>query len=136
MPGGQSSDIPIERKRLRHAAEEMEANNAGRFRVARNMTTREQSLDLRSEAKCPAVARCIERFDAVGVTCKEDTAPHFVPDCECEHAAESMYHLGAVASVEVQERLSVGSRAEARALDLELHTQLRIVVDLAVEHDD
>ena len=47
-----------------------------------------------------------------------------------------MHHLGAVARVEMQERLRVGGRAEARAVGLEVHAQLRIVVNLAVEHDD
>src|SRR2546430_6683187 len=136
MPGGQSSDVAIERKRLGHAAEQMEANNAGRFRVARNMLAREQRLDLRSKAECPAVVCCVERFDAVGVACKEDAAPHLVPDCECEHATEPMHHLGAVARVEVQERLRVGGRAEACTLGFELHTQLRIIVNLDIEHND
>ncbi len=55
---------------------------------------------------------------------------------ESEHATEPMYHLGAVVRVKVQERLCVGGRTEAHAVVFEFRAQLRIVVDLAVEHDD
>ena len=36
----------------------------------------------------------------------------------------------------MQQHFRVGGRAEARAVGLEFRAQLRIVVDLAVEHDD
>jgi hypothetical protein len=47
-----------------------------------------------------------------------------------------MYHLGAVPRVKMQERLRVGSRTETGTVPLEFSAELRIVVDLAVEHDD
>jgi hypothetical protein len=47
-----------------------------------------------------------------------------------------MYHLGAVTRVEMQEHLRVGGRAKAGALCLEFGTELRIIVDLAIEYDD
>ena len=100
------------------------------------MTAGKQRLDLRGEAECPAVVCGVERLDAVRVAREEEAAPCFVPDCECEHAAQPMHHLGAMTRVEVQEHLRIGGRAEARAVGLELDAQLRIVVDLAVEHDD
>ena len=116
MAGRQSTNIAIERKRLGHAAEQMEADDAGRFRIARNMSAREQRLDLRGEAECPAIVCRVERLDAVGIARKEEATPRLVPDGESEHATEPMHHLGAVARVEMQQRLRVGGRAEARAV--------------------
>src|SRR4029077_7364990 len=116
--------------------EQIEADHAGWFRVARNLSAGEQRLDLRGEAECPAVVCGVERLDAVGVAREEEAAPRLIPDGECEHAAELVHYLGAMTRVEVQERLRVGGGAEARAVGLELGAQLRIVVDLAIEHDD
>jgi hypothetical protein len=47
-----------------------------------------------------------------------------------------MYHLAAVTLVEMQKCLRVGGRAEVGAVRFEFSTELRIVVNLAVEHDD
>jgi hypothetical protein len=46
MASGQSPDIAVKREWLRHAAEQMEADNTRRFRVARNVTARKQRLNL------------------------------------------------------------------------------------------
>src|ERR1700677_2525906 len=61
---------------------------------------------------------------------------HLVPDGKSEHSTKSMDHLGAVTRVEMQQHLRVGGRAEAGAVRLELGTELRIIVDLAIEYDD
>ena len=47
-----------------------------------------------------------------------------------------MHHVGTALRVEMQERLGIGGRAEARTIDLEFCAQLRIIVDFAVEYDD
>src|ERR1700691_2549074 len=61
---------------------------------------------------------------------------HLVPDSKSEHPTKSMYHLGAMARIEMQEHLGVGGRAEAGAVRLEFGAELRIIVDLAIEYDD
>ena len=114
----------------------MKAGNPRRLGIARNPAAREQCLDLRGEAKSPAVVCGVERLDAVGVAGKKEFAPHSIPDGEGEHAAQPVHHRGAVARVEVQKRLRIGGRAEARAGSLEFCAQRLVVVDLAVEGDD
>src|ERR1700733_10908641 len=59
-----------------------------------------------------------------------------VPDGKRKHSTKPMYHLGAVTRVEMQEHLRVGGRAEAGAVRLEFGTELRIIVDLAIDCDD
>src|SRR6202050_2748015 len=59
-----------------------------------------------------------------------------VPDGKRKHSTKPMYHLGAVTRVEMQQHLRVGARAEAGAVRLEFGTELRIIVDLAIEYDD
>src|ERR1700732_1305525 len=100
------------------------------------MSAREQRLDLRGEAKGPAVIRCVEWLDPIRIARQEKASPLLGPDSESKHATEPMYHLGAVTSIEVQERLRVGSRAKVGAVLLEFSAELRIVVDLAVENND
>src|SRR5580658_1913584 len=136
MASGQSPDVTVKREWLRHAAEQMEADNARRFGLAGNVTARNERLNLRGEAERPAVVCCVERLDAVRIACKEKASPRPVPNSKSEHPAESMNHLGTVARVEMQERFCVGGCAEACAVSLEFCAQLRIVVDFAVEHDD
>src|ERR1700680_533941 len=100
------------------------------------MPPREQRLDLRGEAKGPAVVRCVEGLDAVRISRQKKATPLLVPDSESKHAPEPMYHLGAITCIEMQERFRVGSRAKVGAVPLELSAELRIVVDLAVEDND
>src|SRR5205823_5297636 len=123
------------RKRLRHAAEEMEADQSGRLRIARDKAAGKERLDLRGEAETPAVIGGVERLYAVRVAGEKKRALAFVPDREGEHPAQALEHRAPVAGVEMQKRFRIGRRAEARALGLELGAQLRIIVNLAVEHD-
>ncbi len=136
VPGRQGANVAVERERLGHAAEQMEAGDPRRLGVARNPAAREQCLDLRGEAERPAVVCGVERLDAVGVAGEKELAPLLVPDRESEHAAQPVHHRSAVARVEVQQRFGIGGRAEAHALGLEFGAQRPVIVDLAVEGDD
>ena len=92
VPGRQRANIAVERERLGHAAEQMEAGNPRRLGIARNPAAREQCLDLRGEAERPAIVCGVERLDAVGVAGEKELVPLFVPDRESEHAAQPVHH--------------------------------------------
>src|SRR5579871_456427 len=55
MTGRQRADVPKQGERLGHAAEQFEADDTRRFRIARKSSAREQRLYLRSEAKRPSI---------------------------------------------------------------------------------
>src|SRR5580700_1188374 len=114
----------------------MEADHTCRFRVSRNLSARKQCFDLGSKAECPAVVRGVERLNAVGIARQEEATLHLVPDSKSEHATQPVNHPCAVTRVEMQECLRVGGCAEVGAFRLEFSAELRIVVNLAVEHDD
>ncbi len=119
VPGRQGANVAVERKRLGHASEQMKAGNSRRLGIARNAAAREQSLDLRGEAERPAVVCGVERLDAVRVASMKELVPVLIPDRETEHTAQPVHHRCAVARVEVQKRLRIGGRPEARAGSLE-----------------
>jgi len=104
-------------------------------RVEIDLAARERA-QLGRELELAARVAVVERFDPVAIACEHETPCLRVPDCNCEHAAESTHVLRAVALVEMEMDFGVAMRSERVALTLELTPQLRIVVDLAVLDDD
>src|SRR5580693_8478503 len=100
MAGRQRSDIPVKRKWLRHAAEQMEADHTRWFRVARNVAACKQRLNLGGKAERPSVVCGVKRLDAVRIACKEKATPRPIPYDESKHATEPMHHVSAVMRIE------------------------------------
>src|SRR5262249_27258005 len=132
----QRANIPIERERLRHATKQMEAYEPSRLWVSRDAIAREQRLDLRCKTECPTVIRSVKRLDTVSVAREKQAVAFCVPHRECEHAAQTVHHLGAVLRIEVQQHFCIGARAESRSLSLEIPSQLRMIIDFAIKYDD
>src|ERR1700676_3213330 len=82
-----AADRAPRRERLRHAAEEIEADLARWIDVARNRAGCEQSLDLGGKAADPAVVAIIEWFDPVRIARQHYDALPRVPKRECKHSA-------------------------------------------------
>src|SRR5437899_586728 len=77
----------------------------------------------------------MKRLFAQTVARNQQLAPTLVPKREREHAAQFLYALSAQLFVQMNNYFCVGVGIEAMAAGFELGTQLRKVVDLAVEYD-
>src|SRR5437660_3369605 len=96
----------------------------------------EQRPDLRRERHLARSLRPIQRFDSDRVSHQHQLAPRPVVEGECEHPIQPLKTRYPPAAVRAEDYLGVGRGAKGNRLEaLELSLQLRIVVDLAVEHD-
>ena len=132
---GQAPDMLEQRPRLRDASPDEEAGAPGGGRRSIDTAAGKEGLDLRREPQHAAGVRVVQRLDAEPVAGQEQTAPPCIPYREREHAPQPVDHRGAVAIVQVQQHLGIGSRPEAPPRRLQLSAEAAIVVDLAVERD-
>ena len=133
--GRQRADAAPHREGFRHAAQKVEAHDAGRVGIARHRAAGKQCLGLRGKAQRPAVVRPVERLDAERIARQQQLARARVPQAEGEHAAQSPDHRRAAIGIELQQHLGVGFAVELVALGLQLRAQFAVVVDFAVEGD-
>src|SRR5574337_632903 len=95
----------------------------------------ENRLDLRSEQQQVAGARPVERFDAQSIAHEQQPPLRRVPQCEREHAAQPVHTAVAPLLVGVNDRLGIRARRVRVPVPFERATNLRVVVDFAVERD-
>ena len=120
-----------DRERRRHGVEREEPFE----RVEVDVTAR-QRAQLRRELEAVVLDAVVERLDPVAVAREHEPALASVPDRDREHAAQPLRERQAPLLVRVRDHLGVAVRAEAVAGARELVRELRVVVDLAVLHDD
>jgi hypothetical protein len=79
--------------------------------------------------------RAEQRLDPEPIAGEEHPVPGTVQDGKGEHAAQAGGHGRTLLLVEVHQHLGVGAAAEGVAPAPKLRSQLRMVIDLAVEND-
>ncbi len=77
-----------------------------------------------------------QRLLAEPVACKEEAAAGRVPQRDREHALEALDECGAVLVVQMRDHRRVAAAPDVVAASRELGTELREVVELAVEDGD
>ena len=131
--GRQGTDVTPDGERFGHAAEQVEADDAGRLGIARHSAAGQQCLGLRGEAQRPAVIRPVERLDAQRIAREQQGPLLGIPQAEGEHATQLGNHVGAAVGIELQHHLGVGIAAEAIAARHQFVAQFPVIIDLAVE---
>ena len=131
MPGRQLACPREDRERRGHGVERQKTFE----RVEVDLTAR-QRAQLRRELEAVVLDAVIERLDPVPVAREHESALASVPDRDREHAAQPLRERLAPLLVRVRDHLGVAVRAEAVAGAHKLVGELRVVVDLAVLHDD
>ncbi len=129
---------PLEEGPVRHpaVAEREEAEKRVGVGAAPSGAGGHEGLQLGGEPEVPPrLVGVVEGLLPEAVPGEEEGPLLRVPDREGEHPVEEREHVGAPAGIALEEDLRVGARAEADPLPLQTRAQLRVVVDLPVEHD-
>src|SRR5262249_44218810 len=84
--GGEIANVPVDRKRFRYAAQDVETDPPGRLRIPRYVAPDNERLDLRGKSQRAAVVGIIEWFDAVRISREKKPLLIHIPNSECEHA--------------------------------------------------
>src|SRR5262249_16219545 len=95
----------------------------------------QQRLELRREPDSVLVDPVDQRLLPDPVASQHQALPLPIPEGQREHATQAAHEVEAFGFVEVDETFRVRARTKGMARSVELRAQLRVVVDLAVEHD-
>ena len=96
----------------------------------------QQRLDLRSEQEDPIAEVVVQRLDPIAVAGEEERTRITVPNREGEHPVQAMDARRPPLLIRLQHDFGIGAGVELVPLGLEVHSQAREVVDLAIEDDD
>jgi hypothetical protein len=117
--GRHRADAAPHREGLGHAAQQMEADDAGGIGIAADGSAGEQRLGLRGEADRPAVVGVVERLDAVRIAREKHPPLLRIPERESEHPAQIVEHFRTARGVQLQQDFGVRLGREPHAARLE-----------------
>src|SRR5205807_9797112 len=101
-----------------------------------HFTRGEDRLDFRAKVKIASALRVEQRPNPEPVPRDEDRLPVAIVNCKSELPVQFAEQIDSPFSVAVSEDFGVAYRAEDVPFSLELSTQLRMIVDLAVAVND
>ena len=100
-----------------------------------NATASEQSLDLRSKAEYAVAMKEKKRLLTDVIAREKQSMTRTVPDRERKHTAQVAHAVGAVLFVQMDDDFGVRGSLELVTVGLEVPTEIKKVVDLAVKND-
>ena len=121
------------RLRVRHVAEAEVLANRVRSRLGGNDTGCAQSPDFRAEYQPPARFGPVQRLYTELITRQKHLLPVPVVHRDREHPAETLKHLRSPLLVQMGNQVGIPRPVQSVTKGQELPTQLRMVVELAVE---
>jgi hypothetical protein len=116
-----------------HVGEHEEGVDRGWIELAQLRLDLQERRQLRCEGQVAVVLVQEQGLLAEAVASKQQAPAPLVPQREREHSLERVHEGLAVLLVEVHQHLGVRARREAMPARAQILTQLRVIVDLAIE---
>ena len=130
-------NVTVDCQRGGHTAKFQVGNHASRANRGAGEAAANERFAFRGKRELPTVIPVVQRLYAEPVARQVQALGSAIVDAEGEHAPQTVHDVFTPRAIAVKDHFGVAGGAEDKTLDLELRSQLRRVVDLAVvgDHD-